>query len=302
MKSLISVVIPTYNRRRYVREALESAWAQTYRPLEIIIIDDGSTDGTEEELSSFGSAIRYLRQQNQGPSAARNRGIQAATGEYIALLDSDDLWAPTKIEKQVRLIERSSKVGVVFCDTQQLNVITGDVAVRRCSPGLRGDIRRQLLHRNCVNGSDSAVLVRRACFDRVGLFDEALKQAEDWDLWIRISRHYHFDYVPEPLVTIRTHGNNLHQQVHVMHEHQMEVIRRAFTHDAIDGANHLLQRRVLAYIHADAGGEYLTAGRTRLALRHLLQTLVFWPFDYRYYILLARALMKPGRVRQRVTG
>jgi hypothetical protein len=82
----------------------------------------------------------------------------------------------------------------------------------------------------------------------------------------------------------------------------MEVIRRAFTHDAIDGANHLLQRRVLAYIHADAGGEYLTAGRTRLALRHLLQTLVFWPFDYRYYILLARALMKPGRVRQRVTG
>src|SRR5215212_11526906 len=104
MNPLVSVVIPTYNRRRLVVEAVESALAQTYRPLEILVVDDGSTDGTEAELHRFGSAVRYLKQPNQGAAAARNRGIRAATGELVAFLDSDDLWAPAKIEKQVALM------------------------------------------------------------------------------------------------------------------------------------------------------------------------------------------------------
>jgi glycosyltransferase involved in cell wall biosynthesis len=293
MSKLVSVVIPTYNRRHLVVEAIESVLAQTYRPLEIIVVDDGSTDGTEEELSRFKDKLRYLRQENRGPSAARNLGIRAATGEFVALLDSDDLWEPAKIEKQVALMERSPQVGVVFCEIQRLNVTTGETVVRHCPRDLRGDLRRELLRRNCVIGSDSAVVVRRACFDQIGVFDEGLQQAEDWDLWIRISRHFHYDFVAEPLVTIRTHGDNLHQQVRVMHEYQLEVIRRAFERDPVDSGNHLLRRRTLAYIHFDAGGEYLTAGKYGLALRHLLRTVALWPFDYRYHATLARALLKP---------
>jgi glycosyltransferase involved in cell wall biosynthesis len=292
MNKLVSVVIPTYNRRHYIVEAVESVLAQTYRPLEIIVVDDGSTDGTEGELQRFKKEVKYFRQENAGPSAARNRGIRAATGEYVALLDSDDLWAPTKLEKQVSLMERSPQVGVVFCEIARLEVDTGETQVRRCPPDLRGDIRRRLLRRNCVIGSDSAVLVRRACFDQMGVFDESLQQAEDWDLWIRISRHFRFDFVPEPLVTIRVHGSNLHKQVRVMHEHQIEVVRRAFEQDPIDGGNYLLKRRSFAYIHSDAGDEYLAAGHYGLALRHLLRTVLLWPFDSRYHARLARALVK----------
>ena len=131
-------------------------------------------------------------------SAARNCGIRAARGEYVAFLDSDDLWVPTKIEKQVSLIEQSPRIGVVFCVVRRLDLQSGASQLRPCRSDVRGDIRRKLLHRNCVTGSASAVLVRRECFAAVGLFDETLRSAEDWEMWIRISRQFHFDYVPEP--------------------------------------------------------------------------------------------------------
>src|SRR5207249_11176371 len=125
MNKMVSVVIATYNCRRYVGEAVESALAQSYQPIEVIVVDDGSTDGTAEELRPFKDRIRYLVQANQGPAAARNHGIRAARGEYVAFLDADDLWAPSKIEKQVAAMEKSDKIGVVHCGLLRTNVQTG---------------------------------------------------------------------------------------------------------------------------------------------------------------------------------
>src|SRR5690349_11336244 len=184
MPKLVSVVIPTYNTRRYVAEAVESALAQTYRPIEILVADDGSTDGTEVEMRRFGDAVRYLVQRNQGPAAARNLGIGTAQGEYVAFLDADDLWEPTKIAKQVAVMERDARVGVVYCGIHRVDLQAGTtVTIVRDDPALRGDIRRMLLLRNRV--VTSTLLIRRACFERAGLFDETLRWAEDWDLWIR---------------------------------------------------------------------------------------------------------------------
>jgi glycosyltransferase involved in cell wall biosynthesis len=292
MNPLISVVIPTYNYRKYVVEAVESVLAQTYQPLEVIVADDGSTDGTGGELARYGDRIRYLHQENRGVPAARKPGIRAATGEYVAFLDSDDLWAPTKIERQVAVMEKNPEVGAVFCETQSLNLASGETFHGPCRADVRGDIRRKLLHKNCVTGSASAVLVRRECIDKVGLFDEALRSAEDWDLWIRISREYHFDYVSEPLVILRNHGGNMHKKIATMHEAQMQVVERAFREDPVDGGNLLLRHRSLAYVHFDAGDEYYMAGDFRSALRHLVRSAALWPFNVRHHTYLARALVR----------
>jgi hypothetical protein len=290
MKNLVSVIIPTYNRRQLVAEAVESVLAQTYRPLEVIVIDDGSTDGTEEALRRFGDQIRHLTQANAGVAAARNLGIGAATGDYIALLDADDLWAPTKIAKQVEVLERSPKAGVVYCGVWSVNVQTGEQFKSRCDPTVRGDIRRKLLLRNRV--TTSSLLIRRACFETVGRFDQTLRGSEDRDLWIRISRHFHYECVPEPLVTYRIFGDNLSAKIRMMHDCQMEVVRRAFRDDPVDGGNFLLRRRSLAHVHFDTGEEYLQAQAYGPALAHLLQAIRLWPLERRHYIFLARVLLR----------
>ena len=289
MPKLVSVVVPTYNYRHYVGEAIESVLAQSHQPLEILVVDDGSTDGTQEELRRFNGRIRYLHQPNRGLSAARNTGILAAAGEFIALLDADDLWAPTKIEKQMALMD-SPEVGVVFCALNRIDVRSGAEEVKHCLPDSRGDLRRMLLHRNCMTAS--TVLVRRACFEKAGLFDESLRSAEDWDMWIRISRHFHFDYVPEPLITYRIHGANMTKKIATMHQYQMQVLRRAFDEDPIAAADRLLRRRGLAYVHFDAGDEYFAAGDYRAARRHLLRSVVLWPFSYRHCSYLARTVIR----------
>jgi glycosyltransferase involved in cell wall biosynthesis len=293
MNKLVSVIIPTYNYRRYVTDAVESALAQTYRPIEVIVADDGSTDGTGEELRRFGDQIRYLHQENRGLPAARNLGIRTATGEYLAFLDSDDLWDPTKLEKQMAVIEADPKVGAVFCEANRVELETGALIRRQpCRPDARGDIRRTLLQRNCVTGSGSAVLARRECFEKAGLFDESLRSCEDWDMWIRISRHFHFDFVPEPLVTLRSHAASMTRRLKTMHDYQMRVIRSAFRDDPVDGSNYLLRHRIMAHFHYDTGEEYLQAHEFGPAVRHLLQSVLMWPFDRRYHTYLARALAR----------
>lgn len=292
MNPLISVVIPTYNYRRYVVEAVESVLAQTYRPLEVIVADDGSTDGTAEELARYGDQIRYTYQPNRGLPAARNLGIRAAAGQHLAFLDSDDLWAPTKIEKQVALIEKSPRVGVVYCDGCHVDLRTGVTQPLSVRPDGRGDLRRRLLHRNCITGSASAVLVRRECFEKAGLFNEDLRSAEDWDMWIRISRHYEFDFVPEPLITLRHHGGNMHKKIALMRRYQLQVIQQAFAEDPVDRCNLFMRQRTRAYISFDSGNEYLDAREYGRAMLFLSQAIAFWPFNYRYYLYLIRAIAR----------
>jgi glycosyltransferase involved in cell wall biosynthesis len=201
----VSVIIPTYNRAQYVCEAIESVLAQTYRDFEIIVVDDSSTDDTEERLRPYMDRIRYTRQANAGPSVARNRGILASSGEYTAFLDSDDLGnAERKRERHVAVFERMPDVGAIYT-----NYVYGetpaDPRVLSRHPGIQppsGDVFLAMAEANLA-GCSSSIVVRKSAFAEAGLFDPTLKGLEDYDLWIRLAAVTRFHYVQEPCAFVR---------------------------------------------------------------------------------------------------
>ena len=204
---LVSVIIPTYNRGWILSEAVDSVLAQEYRDFELIVVDDGSTDNTREILQGYGDAVTVISQGNRGVSAARNRGIVAAAGELIAFLDSDDLWLPAKLQRQVDFF--TSHPEALINQTEEVWIRRG----RRVNPKKRhakagGMIFERSLELCLV--SPSAVMVRRRLFDLVGPFDENLPACEDYDLWLRVSSRYPVHLIKEALVVKRGgHGDQL---------------------------------------------------------------------------------------------
>ncbi|MFZ5823279.1 MAG: glycosyltransferase [Bacillota bacterium] len=204
----VTILIPTYNHQRYLAEAVESALHQTYTDREVVVVDDGSTDRTPEILARYGRAIRVIRTENGGTPSALNTGIGAARGEWIAWLSSDDAFLPDKLARQLALAAEQPALSVIYTDWYVVDG-AGRVTDQLGTPPYR--TRRQLirgLFAGCViNGSTT--LVRREALDRIGRFDERLKQAHDWDLWLRLARDHEFGHVRAPLVRYRWHGENM---------------------------------------------------------------------------------------------
>lgn len=199
---LVSVVIATYNMGRYLPETINSVLAQTYSPLEIIVVDDGSTDGTGDIVARWQEDVRfrYIQQSNLGQQAAKNRGVAEASGEFIAFLDADDRWQPTKLERQIPLFEGGAVVGVVYTGTALIDE-HGHGIGRRSVACPQGWVTEALLKENFV--SFSGAVVSRQALDRCGPFDESLSMSIDYDLWLRISTEFEFRYVDEPLLEYR---------------------------------------------------------------------------------------------------
>lgn len=197
----VSVILPTYNRADLVGRAIQDILKQTYQDFELIIVDDGSTDDTEEVIKKIDDKrIRYTRhEKNKGANAARNTGIIIAKGKYIAFQDSDDEWLPLKLEKQIQAFEIASpNTGVVYTGFWRHE---GSLKSYIPSPRVKqreGNIYNELLRGNFI-GTPTAV-VKRECFETVGKFDELLPRLQDWELFIRISKQYLFKYIDEPLV------------------------------------------------------------------------------------------------------
>lgn len=209
--SLISVIIPTYNRADRVRLALESVLAQTDQNWELVIIDDGSTDDTQAMVQSFDhECIRYIWQENKGVAAARNRGIVESEGKFIAFLDSDDRWEPEKLRAQRSFFEANPDVHI--CQTEEKWIRNGcrvNPKDKHAKPS--GWIFKESLDLCLV--SPSAVMMRRDAFDRVGLFDEKLPACEDYDLWLRASLIYEIITLPQALtIKIGGHPDQLSSQ------------------------------------------------------------------------------------------
>lgn len=195
----VTVIIPTYNRRDLIREAIASVVAQSYADLEVIVVDDGSDDGTAEVVQQF-TGVQYVYQANRGVSAARNVGVARARGELIAFLDSDDLWQPDKLARQVALFEQQPDVHV--CQTDEIWLRNGvRVNSHHKHRKTGGDIFARSLALCVV--SPSAVMMRRALFERLGGFDETLPACEDYDLWLRITAHLPVHFIAMPLVIKR---------------------------------------------------------------------------------------------------
>jgi glycosyltransferase involved in cell wall biosynthesis len=202
----ITALIPTYNCERYIRDAVDSVLAQTYPVHEVIVVDDGSTDNTKEALDGYANRIRYIRQANAGPPAARNTGIARATGDLIALLDSDDLWVARKIELQMDYLQQNPGCGLVYTDMKTFDdtgVIEESVKVSRNLSLPSGRIFPQVFAETLFQ--TSAVLIRKSCIDAVGGFDTGLRMGDDYEFFMRIARHYECGYVDEPLVLYRQH-------------------------------------------------------------------------------------------------
>ena len=212
----VSIVIPTYNRAWLLRKAILSVLNQTYQDFEIIVVDDASTDNTIDAINALNSKkIKYIRHDvNKGEAGARNTGILNTNGQYIAFLDDDDEWLPKKLELQVNKFENSpQKVGLIY--TGSISYYYKENKLIRKTQNIplhKGEMYHILMKRNII-GPPSCVLIRRKCMEKIGLFDSAIAYGLDYDYWIRISKHFDFKYLSEPLVKYRVHENRLSNNI-----------------------------------------------------------------------------------------
>ncbi len=211
---LLSVVVPAYNVQRYLWAAVDSALAQTFRDLEVIVVDDGSTDETvnliqEWCLRNDDPRLRILRQDNRGLSAARNTGIRAARGTFIGFLDGDDIWLPEKAERHMQALQRDPRIGISFSDSEYL-AEDGRRTERYLQPRKPRPSLHDMIRRNHV-GNGSAPIVRRACFEEAGFFREELKSCEDYEMWCRIlwMTTYRAELIDAPLTLYRIRNSSL---------------------------------------------------------------------------------------------
>lgn len=213
-QSLVSVIIPVFNGERFIAEAIESVLAQDYRSIEIIVVDDGSTDGTSKIAHKFSGQISYIRQANGGPAAARNAGVRHAHGDVIGFLDADDLWTPGKATLQAAALADSPSFDIVLGRLQRLKMTEGNRFVPHAGPELALNL--------------GASLIRRQVFDRVGMFNEALRFADDWD-WYMSARELGVSILVQDEVVLfyRRHQDNLTNQEETNNRATALILKRS---------------------------------------------------------------------------
>ena len=265
---LVSAVIPTFNRGPLLERAIGSVLAQTYRPVEIIVVNDGSTDDTAARVGRLDiPGLRYFHTRaNAGAAAARNLGIAEARGDLIAFLDADDEWLPEKIARQVAAFAGGpQRIALIYCGAAE---VSPDWPTVERHPVLRGALFEKLRLRNFLR--TPSVMVRRDVLDRVGGFDCGLAACEDWDLWLRIARDYLIDYVDYMGVRVHTgRGDQLSYRSRAVFLANATIFKRyngGAVHGAALGTHLALQSR-----------ELLSLGRRRWAARFALRSLALQP-------------------------
>ena len=187
-RGLVSVIIPNYNHAQYISDAIQSVLNQEYRQFEIIVVDDGSTDSSREVVAQFGNRVNYIWQENQGLSAARNTGIAAASGDYIGLLDADDMYEPDFMSTLVLLMADHPEIDGIHCGYQFVDHLNNPLPQIEARAIAEGQLYQQLLNSNFL--VPESMLVRRYCYNGAGTFDVSLRACEDWDMWLRISNQF----------------------------------------------------------------------------------------------------------------
>ncbi len=291
-KGLVSVIIPNYNYAHYLREAIDSVLAQTYGEIEIIVVDDGSKDDSRAILESYGEQIQAIFQSNQGVAAARNKGAAASDGEYIAFLDADDSWLPTKVEKQVAKFAENSNFGLVHVGVDEVDP-EGHSLVHRLE-GAEGAVSATLLMlgREGVLGGGSGAMIRRTVFEEIGGFDERLSTSADWDLFYRVSERYAVGFVPELLIKYRVHGSNMHTNVAVF-EHDMSLaFEKAFASPSPEIA--AIERKAYGGLYQILAGSYFRAGKYGAFAANSLKSLTHEPRNIRHFLPFGRRSNRRG--------
>lgn len=268
---LVSVVIPSYNSASYVTAAVESVLQQSCADLEVLVIDDGSTDDTRAVISSFGAPVRYYHQPNSGVSVARNRGIAESTARYVAFLDADDTWFPSKLERQLDAMARAPGFGL--CYTGFRFVDDALRPLRDFHPRQFDDALEAVLFEGNIVSSICTVLVERALFEEVGGFDPALSQCADWDMWVRLARRTRFLALDEVLVTYRQHATNMSRSAPLLERDSRRVLEKGFGDPGTPDRLRSRMSRALARNWMVLAGSYYHAGSYRNFIRCALQAL-----------------------------
>ena len=294
MADLVSVIIPTYNRAHLLPRAIGSVLAQTYQPMEIIVVDDGSTDDTAALLVTYGDQVKAIRQPNRGVSSARNVGLQQAQGEYITFLDSDDLWGRDKIATQVAALCSNPDMGVVY--TWYITVDENGEFLRTFNPCHSGDIFKELYFNNFLV-NPSIIMARRRCFwDRNTLklqFDTNLAYGEDWKLWFQLSLSWKFCCVPKYLVCVTDHPKRVMKTGPIERILRDQSLLEDFLWNDQQAAQHLstLGVRAKAVWPTWRGYLWFFRGERRKALAGFLQALRIDPLYWPIYTGIAQTLV-----------
>lgn len=282
MTTMISVIIPTYNHARFLAQAIESALAQTLPPVELIVVDDGSTDETAQVLARYAGRIRVIRQQNSGVAAARNAGAALAAGDYLAFLDADDVWLPRKLERQMARLRAEPELGLVHCGVEEIDEAGQRRGYRR--DGLEGWLFEEFLlfRRSILLGGGSGALMPRAVFQAAGGFDERLSTSADWDLYCRIAARHCIGFVPEALLRYRLHGGNMHTNFQAM-EHDM-LLAFAKAYRGATTEQRRLRRRGYGNLHTVLAGAFFSVGAYHKFALHAVKGLLLTPHNIIRYL------------------
>ncbi len=262
MSEAVSVVIPTYNREQYITKAIDSVLSQTYSDIEIIVIDDGSTDNTQSILKPYGESIRCYYQKNAGIAGARNAGIRRSSGRYVAFCDSDDYWLPDKLEKQMDLFGAHPEYGMVA--SQCASVRLDGRFREKNRPGRSGLVLNDLFVKNFIRTS-SAVITRQ-CLDTVGLFDETLRECEEYDLWLRIAAQFPVGFINESLAVYVDNPDGVSTDSLAGRLFRLAVLEKPYLADNIPRG--LYRRRIADTCHY-IGRHYIQRGNKQEGMKYL---------------------------------
>lgn len=289
---LISAIIPTYNYAPFLKDAITSVLEQSIRDLELIVIDDGSTDDTAEVVETIrDQRLFYHFQDHQGISVARNAGIRLSSGKYIAFLDADDIWIPQKSALQIQVLEKNPCIGLVYgsymlVDSSRKPLITREAEI------VTADWLEKLICGNYVAGSASTSMVNRDAFLKAGLFDPYLSAGEDWDMWLRIARYFEIRGLKEVVSCIRLHERNLTSRAGMMDQGYQTVLDKFFNQPDLPVHLHKLKNKARSKAKIAAGVLAARRGDYKLSVILSLQALRFQMFDPDAYNLICRSIFR----------
>jgi len=281
MNPTVSVLIPTYNRAHIIAKAIDSALAQTFRDIEIVVVDDGSTDTTAELIAGYGRAVVCARQENRGIAGARNTGVRLCSGDYIAFLDSDDYWLPEKLERQMALFQEHPEYGMVACQCASIDAHGHYREKNR--PGTSGWILEALFHKNFIR--TSAAVVTRQCIEQVGLFDESLRECEEYDLWLRIAAQYQIGFINEPLAVYTDNPAGVSTDSLAGRLHRLRVLEKPYLKERIP--SRLYARRIADTCHYIAR-HYCAQNKRAEGLRYFARAQKLSPFFFKNLLYWGR--------------
>jgi glycosyltransferase involved in cell wall biosynthesis len=290
----VSVIVPAYNAAVYLPHAIDSVLAQTFVDWEIVVVDDGSTDHTQSVVESYRPALadklQYIHQSNHGLPAARNTGIKAARGEFIALLDADDVWLPQRLERGVQVLDSDPEIGLVHARVARIDtkgMVIGQLKVdpKYMSGRIAHDIYIRRAHIVCPT-----VMFRRHCLDKAGWFDESMRATEDRDLWFRIALHFKIEYIDEILAYYRLSPSSMTSDLDRLLGGQLYFVSKHYRSGC---ATRMEQLQALGNIYRELGDSLFRGGALTKAIGSYLRAVGYNPLSIPNTYMLFRAIMEP---------